>query len=578
LPLLENIQKSETKSPLAKESIGYRSPESNPYQTAAEETSDTSREEPYQCLEIKDSLQFLLMFNDDLRLGKIIDGKPLSLHPWQVECNKDISYGRTRVDGEVISERYPTSLHPYKFALCAANGSGKDAFVIAPLALWFICCKIQAKVIITSASTGQLSTQTERYIKELAISVNLWAAKYFGREIIKINRRNYTCTLSGSTIYLFATDEEEKAEGHHPTVPGAEMMLIVNEAKSVPPEIFEALRRCTGYNYWLDVSSPGEPMGPFFTHYEKWPNKRRVSYFDCPHHSKEEFEEDLKEYGEHSQYFRSKWLALFTFIGGRYVVSHEKLEKLRKANLAGEVKEILQDEPIRVGIDIALSANGDETVVAMWRGNKQIGQKTFKHQDSIALVEMINKYLEEKNIKKSHKYIFADDGGVGRSVIDILNRKGYRISRVLNNSSSKNKKAFKNKGAQTWFKFGRLIEEQVLIFNDLKDEKLFKQIAARKYKQTDEGIDRMTLQSKADMRSEGYPSPDRADANVLAFTDIDVREFLDAKDTALQPPAPELVGEDIEDILRSFKGRYKGMFDKQEKSKRVYLSQQAALN
>ena len=526
-------------------------------------------------LDISDSLKFLLMFNDDLRLGKIVDGKPLSLHPWQVECNKDISYGRTRdKDGNIIKEAKPTSLHPYKFALCAANGSGKDAFVIAPIALWFICTKMQSKVIITSASGGQLTTQTEKYIKNLAIAVNQWSLNNIGQEIIKITKRNYLCTLTGGMIYLFATDEEEKAEGHHPTEPGAEMMIIVNEAKSVPPDIFEALRRCTGFNYWIDVSSPGEPIGPFHNHFQNWPNKRRVSYFDCPHQSPEEFEADREEYGENSAYFRSKWLALFTFIGGRYVVSHEKLQALLEANRRKEVAAIHQTAEIRVGLDIALSTAGDETVLCFWRGNVQLSQKQFRIQDSTLLALALEAELL-KFVNKQHKYIYADDGGVGRSVIDILNRRGWRINRVLNNSASKNKKAFKNRGAQSWYKFGRLIEEQMLIFCNLKDDKLFKQIAARKYKETDAGIDKMTLQSKKDAASEGYPSPDRADANVLAFTDIDVADFLIQKDKALNIEVPLSEEESIMQVKMMLRGR--GPLVQEEGKKRNYLSQQMAL-
>lgn len=541
-------------------------------------------EKVFHRLDIPDSVQLLLLVDDSLRLGiPDANGEIFSLHPWQVETNKDICYGRQRENGEVVSEKRPTSIHPYQYALCAANGSGKDAFVIAPIALWFIVTKIQSKVIITSASAGQLNTQTEKYIRNLAAKINVWAMKTMGFEIIEARRRHYTCTLTGSEIFLFATDEEEKAEGHHPTIPGAEMMLIVNEAKSVQPEIFEALNRCTGYNYWIDVSSPGEPIGHFHRHFTNWPNKRRVSYFDCPHHSKQLFDQDRVDYGEHSAYFRSKWLALFTFIGGRYVVSHEKLENLRRLNKQNFPKPICQSEPIRVGIDIALSTNGDETVITFWRGNKQLAQKEFRIQDSTILAVALEQELQKQGIERSHGYIFADDGGVGRSVIDIMNRKGYRIRRVLNNSASRNKRAFKNKGAQTWYKFSRLIEEGVLIFKNPNDDKLFTQIASRKYKESDGGIDRMTLQSKKDMMSEGFPSPDRADACVLAFTDIDLSLFLDEGEKALLPDdkKEETFEEVIARVRNDLRGRterYKLFNETEGKKKRIHLSQQIALN
>ena len=545
MPVLSSIDDAKVVEP---ESI-----KTSPVPTASrhvyEEETDAPPEGGYQKLDISDSFKLLLLVDENLRKGTLGFG----LHKWQIEVNEDICYGRTRVDGVVVKERLPDSIHPYKFALCAANGSGKDAFVIAPFALWFIVSKIQAKVIITSSSGNQLTTQTEHYISTLAKAINDWSVKALGAEIIKIRKRYYTCLLTGSVIYMFATDDPGKAEGHHPVAPGREMAIICNEAKNIPKEIFDALRRCTGFNYWIDVSSPGEPRGEFYSHFTHWPNKRRISYFDCPHQSPDEFEEDRRELGEFNPLFRSKWLALFTNIGGSYVVSQEKLEALRVKLLKDEVKPVLQSYALRVGIDIALSMNGDESVISIWRGNKQVAQKTFRIQDSTLLASAIEQELKRHNLPMTHAHIFADDGGVGRSVIDIMNRRGWRINRVLNQSASKNKKAYRNRGAQLWYKFARLIEEGILIFHNLKDRALFEQIASRKYKETTTGMDVLTLQSKKEMIAEGIKSPDRADAAVLAFTDIALEEFLEAYDKALSDASDTQPTKTREEVLAEIK-------------------------
>ncbi len=502
----------------------------------------------YQALDIPSSLKFLALFDPYIRTQQFL------LHNWQVEVNEDISYGRTRLaDGTITREYKPDSIHPYKFALCAANGSGKDAFVIAPFALWFICCKIKAKVIITSSSGTQLSTQTEHYIATLAREVNAWCVQHIGYEILKVRKRHIYCVRSGSVIHMFATDEGEKAEGHHPTAPGCEMAILVNEAKSVSVEIFNALRRCTGYNYWINISSPGEPQGPFYKSYINWPNRRRISYFDCPHQSPDEFEEDRRELGEHSALFRSKWLALFTFVGGRYVVDHQKLEELKDKIRRDRIPLLKQNLAYRIGLDIALSTDGDESVISVWKGNKQTHQFTYRIKDGTLLAAAIERdLLTNVRIPVNHPYIFADDGGLGRPVIDILNRRGFRINRVLNNSASKSKKLYKNRGAQNWYKFARLVERGILILKD--DDRLHNQIASRKYKETDAGIDKMTLEPKKDMIAEGYPSPDRADAAVLAFTDLDLKDFLDEIDNAEAAPITMLTPQQmIEDLKQSFR-------------------------
>jgi len=476
-------------------------------------------------------IELLAFFDKNINEG--ID----TLHPWQIET------------GEQLSRAKASSKHPYKYCLCAANGSGKDAFVIAPFAVWFITTKRRSRMIITSSSGVQLTNQTEAYISGLCEKINNWAIQNLGAPILKVNKRHIVCHLSGSEIILFATDEEGKAEGYHPLEPNAEMAIIVNEAKSVAPEIFRALKRCTGFNYLIYVSTPGAPLGDFHNAFNDWPHKRRVTFFDCPHQSREEFDADLKELGEYSPYFRSKWLALFTFIDGKYVIGSERLAKLRAKIKLKLVKEF-GTQP-RIGLDIALSTNGDETCISYFIGNRQTKQITCRIKDATLLADFIEKSFEEQKVPKVNDYIYADDGGVGRAVIDILRRKGWSINRVLNQSAPKNKKQYRNRGAEIWAKFNRLVEEGVIILLD--DEKLYSQLASRKYKDSIAGIDKLCLQSKPEMLSEGLPSPDRADAAVLAFSNIKVTDLLDAfiteeiKDT--KHDSKKMTAEEIEEAF-----------------------------
>lgn len=477
--------------------------------TASFEDFSPLLESGWKALDFESSVEMLATIDPNIREQKVI------LHKWQVEEAEKICFSKA------------DSKHPFKYALCAANGSGKDAFVIAPLAVFFAVCNIKALIVITSASGVQLTNQTENYIRGIADKLNTWGRTVYGIDIVKVKQRHMVSLISGSQIVLFATDEEGKAEGYHPIEPGAKMLIIVNEAKSVSPEIFRALRRCTGFTHWVNVSTPGEPIGDFYDSFENWPNKRRVDYFDCPHQSPDEFEEDRRTLGEHSPLFRSKWLALFTFFGGKYVINTTKLYECRKkARLQnGGILPIKQDEPIRVGIDIAMSGNGDETCLSAFKGNKQIALRTMRHADATVIASEIESWLLELGLKKDHATIFADDGGSGRGVISIINRHGWNIRRVLNNTASKNKKAFRNRGAEIWYKFSRLVEACGVILKD--DEKLYKQLASRKYKESEAGIDKLTLESKRSMISQGLPSPDRADATVLAFADIDLNTWLD---------------------------------------------------
>jgi phage terminase large subunit len=510
----------------------------------------------WQKLDFESSVEMLAVVDPNIREINPETGKPnVILHKWQVEESERICLATPK----------PTSITPYKYALCAANGSGKDAFVIAPFAVWFITCKIRSIVVITSSSGVQLSNQTENYIRSFSEKVNSWAREVYGQDIIKVRRRHITCLLSGSEIFLFATDEEGKAEGYHPVEPNAEMAIIVNEAKTVPPEIFRALRRCTGYNYWINVSTPGAPVGDFYDSVEnpetKWPHTRRITYYDCPHQAPSEFEYDKKVLGEHSPLFLSKWLAEFSFAEGKFVVNTMALTRMRSLNRKGAVKAIKQDWPIRVGCDVALSGMGDESTAYAFRGNKMLKKLAFRSADPAEVATKFEDFFIEMRLSQDHNYIFMDGGGVGKAVVMMLRRKGWSIRVVHNQSASNNKKSFRNKGAELWHKIARLIEACGLIIED--DDKLYKQLATRKYKESEAGIDRLQIESKPAMKEKGLPSPDRADAMVLAFTDVSINEMLDAIEIKEEeiPKKKKISFAEMEDRI------YNDLFNAQQKFK-----------
>jgi hypothetical protein len=220
----------------------------------------------------------------------------------------------------------------------------------------------------------QLTAQTENYIATLARTVNA----HYGETIFKITKRFIKCLKSGSEIRLFATDEEGKAEGYHPLEAGAEMGIIVNEAKSVDEGIFRALSRCTGYNYYLNVSTPGEPMGQFYKHYNDWPHKRKVTAFDCLGHlSLDHIEQVKHDFGESSSVYRSQILAEFTQVGGQVVIGQDALNELITMSRSSLIRRIAKGKKY-IGGD--LSAGGDETVVLVVQGNCIVDMLAFQRR------------------------------------------------------------------------------------------------------------------------------------------------------------------------------------------------------
>ncbi len=443
-----------------------------------------------------------------------INSGRISMHKWQTDV----------LDLFQDPGFKPTQLNPLEFCLCACNGSGKDAFVIAPVVVWFALTKVRSRVIITSSSGAQLESQTENYIKALAENMN----KLLGVPIFRIRQRYIRCNLTGSEIRLFATDEPGKAEGYHPLEADAEMMIVVNEAKSIDEPIFEALTRCTGFNYWLEVSSPGEPKGHFHNAFQNWQYKRKVQAFDCPHLGEKHIERNRLAYGENHPVYRSMILAEFTSVDGQVVVSLESYNKLlNKATvpllkLPGEYED-------RIGIDFACGGDGDSTYMVRCRNNKLLDVYRVKSSDIEEQIQEMNRKLNEWQARKAR--ITMDDKGVGKGPLRSLEKLNWQIQRIRADMRALNNKEYGNRGAEIWFNLRRFIEEGQLDIKEYvaankDDAVLFRDQITRRHYRLRAG--KLVLYGKKEEKSQGIQSPDIADALCFALSDLSVVDFAEA--------------------------------------------------
>lgn len=475
---------------------------------------------------------FHAYFDDNVQKGNI------TYYQWQAET------------GIFLAGTSYTQQEPLYFHLCACNGSGKDAYVLSLFAVWHAATKIRSRCIITSASYQQLDTQTEAYIRALCERVNLkLSAQGICAKAFEIKKQHIVCNLTGSEIKLFATDEGQKAEGYHPfpDYPGAEMAIIVNEAKSVKPVIYDALRRCTGYNRWIEVSSPGPNSGDFFEHCSKaikYPMPyeagkryfRRVTAYDCKHFSKMEIEEAQKEMLENGRtwLFKSLYLAEFTSEGEMVIIPMENLISLFEANVPWD------NDTKKVG-GLDLSLGGDETVLTVREGNRVVGYEPMKIRDAVMLTQYLDTVVLPKyGFVKSRVVegrmvsgtpINTDIGGLGEPIAHMLQNLFWNIIFVRNNSASVKKLLYKDRATEGWFHLANLISRKAISIK--RDPRLESQLCSRLFYSVD-GL-KVKLESKADAKARGISSPDRADSFELAFKDFTPSSFR-AEDKARYHP------------------------------------------
>ena len=464
------------------------------------------KEEKYTPLDFESPLEMFL-FKEIQKNG------PRRPHKWQGEVLTFLSS---------IKEHDFSIASPCRFYLQACNGSGKDAYITSLFSIWLCACKPRSRFICTSSSHTQLELQTESYIRTEAEEWNT----VLGKRIFLIKKQHIVCTLTGSEIVLFSTNEPGRAEGWHPfpDCPNSILAICINEAKTVPEDIFKHLKKCTGYTFWLEISSPGGTSGHFYlncTSARDWNDgyngervRKKVSAYECPHISKKEIDDAIEEYGPNDPWVRATYLAEFTGLDEDIVISNFTFDKLidNPPKLVEECPEL----PLRIGIDIGVG--GDESTLYCFKGNYLWKSKEFRQVDTTLQRDIIEKTLIEWGFSKDSSNIFIDDGNVGHSVADMLMELGWNIQRVVNQSKASNTRRFGNRGAETWWNFRVLVERSILRFDKsirYSNPKLYRQITSRYYKQRDvQGG--LILESKKEARANGHGSPDRADAVVLA--------------------------------------------------------------
>lgn len=189
------------------------------------------------------------------------------------------------------------SEHLVQVSLATPNGSGKSAYVIPVLILGWLAMYPKGLIALTTADGKQLDGQVMPALEAHRSKFPEW--KFIEREIR---------TPTGGRFHAFTTDQAGRAEGWH-KLDDCEgpLLIIVDEGKTVPEDIFSALDRCT-YNAILICSSPGKMRGRFYESQFK-PELDfiaiAVGLKDCPHITQDKIDRIIATHGPNSPFTRS---------------------------------------------------------------------------------------------------------------------------------------------------------------------------------------------------------------------------------------------------------------------------------
>lgn len=431
------------------------------------------------------------------------------LDPWQAAVLRDLAEYRC-------------------VAVRSGHGIGKT-LTAAVAVIWWLLFRPFAKVACTAPTQHQLHDLLWAEISRLVHGSKL-ASGLLEVTDTRVYRKGM------KNIWFAAARTANKPEGmagFH----GDWLLYVVDEASGVPDQTMQVVDGAltTKGARLLMLGNPTRRSGYFFDAFHKdravW-RLHHVSSEDSPRVDPEYPRAMAAKWGRDSDVYRVRVLGEFprgeedTFIGLELV----ETAMAREAQPDGAVAYI--------GVDVARFGS-DETAVCIRRGYHVAPLDCRRGQDTQETAGKVlahaRRLLEEA---ASRVVVCVDDTGVGGGVTDALRRsiaelglKGVAI-RPCNFGGLGDGRHYDDAATLWWAEVRDALKEGLAL---PRDEDLAGQLASRKFTITRRGTIR--LESKAEMKRRGLPSPDRADALALTFA---ARESATPVAAGTAPPAPVL--------------------------------------
>lgn len=390
-------------------------------------------------------------------------------------------------------------------AVASCHGAGKS-FTAARAALWFLC-NHPGSIVATTAPTF-------RQVRNV-----LW------QELRRAYRRaryplggHLTLTLlrmdDGWFAFGFTADDAEGFQGLH----AEHVMVIVDEAAGVAPAIWTAIEGVltSAHVRLLAIGNPTDPVGPFYELF-RTPGvaKIHISAFDTPNVREgrvaipglvtaEWVEDKRRRWGEGSPLYQSRVLGRFPQAGTDTLIPLSWVE-------AAQQRVLEPSDPVELGVDVARFGN-DETVIVERRGPVVRLRTTIHHQDTMETAGHVVRALAETGASVAK----VDVVGIGAGVVDRLAEQGKPVIAMNAGAASTSPELYANARAEWYWALRERFREGEIDLD--ADEDLAAQLTALKYRFNSRG--QIQIESKEEMKRRGLPSPDRADAVMLAFAAV----------------------------------------------------------
>ena len=419
-----------------------------------------------------------------------------------------------------------------RVAVKSGNGLGKG-FSAAAAVLWFLHCHDPAIVLSTAPTFRQVRHILWRQIRRLYRPA---------REVLagKMLDTRWELAEDRYAMGLSAESADEFQGFHSPN-----MFIVVDEAEGVSDEIYEAIEAImtAADPRLLLIGNPTTVSGAFHRAFHQ---ERRlyhtitISALDSPNvqagkvvvpglTSAKWVQERKETWGEENPIYRARVLGEFPDQAEDTLIRLSDIEGATNgealadpgdeaANESGDAAKTGAGLPDAVlAVDVARFGS-DRSVILRRRGNAVEEIKTFQGLDTMQLTGWVISAIDDSQPTR----ICVDEIGVGAGVVDRLKEQGYRVRGINVARRARQDSIFANLRAEGYWRLRDLFSASEISIP--KDNQLMGELAAMRYSYDSRG--RILIESKDSMRQRGLPSPNKADALMLAFLETQGRTKL----------------------------------------------------
>lgn len=402
-----------------------------------------------------------------------------------------------------------TRYQPLRIAVASGHGIGKSAGM-GMISNWAMSCYEDCRIVTTANTEGQLRTKTAPEItKWYRLSLT---SHWFETQSMSVKSTDPSHSEVWRQDFLpWSEHNTEAFAGLHNK--GKIVVMLFDEASKIADKVWEvaegALTDADTVLIWIVFGNPTRNTGRFRECFRRFRHRwvcRNIDSRDVPGTNKKYLQQLVDDYGIDNDIVKVRVRGEFPAQSAMQFISSDDVDAAKARHLR---KEQYSFAPVIIGVDPAWT--GDDTLeVYLRQGLYSKHLRTVARNDNdVQMAVMIAAYEDEYQADA----VFIDAGyGTGiKSAGDVMGR-AWRIiwfGGKAVDEGYKNQRAYMWGRMKLWLKQGGAIDPAD---HQLHDDMLGPETIA-----TLDG--KVQLESKEDMKERQLPSPNKADALALTFSE-----------------------------------------------------------